>query len=177
MLSGICCAAITSIEIANANAASMNVSSRVICIPRNRNPCNRGNESRSAGTADAISSWRPFICWESYAKQHCVSRDFSSPGLIPLRFSFFCKASGMRASSQHESGIAVLRFCRTFYSARRRCGSALEDSAPNQSARYSSGDAQSTSRGPGAGGQAFWKRRCFSGSNAGRATWRSSGNR
>src|SRR5213595_3583665 len=62
MLSGICCAAITSIEIANANAASMKVSSRVISIPRKRNPPNRGNESRSAGTADAISAWRPFIC-------------------------------------------------------------------------------------------------------------------
>jgi hypothetical protein len=62
MLSGICCAAITSIEIANANAASIKVSSRVIPIPRNRNPRNRGNESRSAGTADPTSSYRSFIC-------------------------------------------------------------------------------------------------------------------
>ena len=61
MLSGICCAAITSIEIANANAASMKVSSRVICIPRNRNPCSRGNASRSAGSADEMSSWRLFM--------------------------------------------------------------------------------------------------------------------
>jgi len=35
---GICWAAITSIEIAKANAASINVSSRVISIPRNLNP-------------------------------------------------------------------------------------------------------------------------------------------
>jgi hypothetical protein len=76
MLSGICCAAITNIEMANAKAASMNVSSRVICIPRKRNPRNRGNESRLAGMADAISSWRPFICRESYAKQHYVCKDF-----------------------------------------------------------------------------------------------------
>ena len=58
ILSGICCAAITSIEIANANAASINVSSRVISIPRNRNPRSRGNASKSAGIVDAISSSR-----------------------------------------------------------------------------------------------------------------------
>jgi len=75
----------------------------------------------------------------------------------------------MRARSRHESRIAISRFCRTFYSAHRRCGSPLEDSAPNQSAWHSTGHAQSTSRGPGAAGQTFWKRRCFSGSNAGRA--------
>src|SRR5882762_7349793 len=34
--SGICCVAITSMVIANANAASMKVSSRVIAMPRNR---------------------------------------------------------------------------------------------------------------------------------------------
>jgi hypothetical protein len=34
----------------------MNVSSRVIASPRNRNPSRRGNASRSVGTADAISS-------------------------------------------------------------------------------------------------------------------------
>jgi hypothetical protein len=56
--SGICCAAITSIVIANAKAASMKVSSRVISSPRKRNPPSRGNESRSAGTADVISASR-----------------------------------------------------------------------------------------------------------------------
>src|SRR4029077_10828552 len=56
MLSGICCAAITSIEMANAKAASMKVSSRVICIPRNRNPLSPGSESRSSGNVDEISS-------------------------------------------------------------------------------------------------------------------------
>ena len=60
MLSGICCAAITSIEMAKAKAASMNVSSRVICIPRKRNPSSRGRESSSIGNADAISSCRSF---------------------------------------------------------------------------------------------------------------------
>src|SRR5438270_12897849 len=67
MLSGICCAAITNIEIANANAASIKVSNRVIAIPRNRNPRSRGNASSSAGNADAISSWRTFIYDESNA--------------------------------------------------------------------------------------------------------------
>ena len=57
-------AAITSIEIANANAASIKVSSRVIAIPRNRNPRSRGNASRLSGSADAISSWRSLI-WTS----------------------------------------------------------------------------------------------------------------
>ena len=73
----------------------------------------------------------------------------------------------MRAGSQHGSGIAISRFCRTFDSAHRRCRSALEDSAPNQSAWHPAGDARSTSRWPSATGQTFWKRRCFSGSNAG----------
>jgi hypothetical protein len=36
----------------------MKVSSRVISSPRKRNPPSRGNESRSAGTADAISASR-----------------------------------------------------------------------------------------------------------------------
>jgi hypothetical protein len=40
MLSGICCAAITSIEMAKAKAASIKVSSLVISIPRRRNPRN-----------------------------------------------------------------------------------------------------------------------------------------
>jgi hypothetical protein len=70
----------------------------------------------------------------------------------------------MQARSQHESRIAVPRFCRTFYSARRRCRFAPEDSAANQSFRHSAGDAQSTSRGSGAAGQTFWKRRCVPGS-------------
>jgi hypothetical protein len=61
ILSGICCAAITSIEIANANAASINVSSRVISIPRNRNPRSLGRSSRFAGTEEAISRWRSFM--------------------------------------------------------------------------------------------------------------------
>ena len=47
----------------------------------------------------------------------------------------------------------------------------------NQSARHSAGDTRSTSRGPGAAGQTFWQRRCFSGSDAGRSTRRSFGNR
>src|SRR4029077_19069050 len=93
ILSGICCAAITSIEIANANAASIKVSSRVISIPRNRNPRNRGNESRSAGTADAISSWRPFICRESYAKPHYVCKDFSLRVSYRPVFPLFAKAA------------------------------------------------------------------------------------
>jgi hypothetical protein len=57
MLSGICWAAITSMEMAKANAASMNVSSRVISIPRSRNPLSRGSASRFAGIADVISSF------------------------------------------------------------------------------------------------------------------------
>ena len=67
----------------------------------------------------------------------------------------------MRARSRHGSGIVNSRFCRTFYSAHRRCGSPLEGSAPNQSAWHSAGDAQSTPRGPGAAGQTFWKRDVF----------------
>jgi hypothetical protein len=51
----------TSIEIANANVASINVSSRVISVPRNLNPRNRGNASKFAGNADAISSSSPVI--------------------------------------------------------------------------------------------------------------------
>jgi hypothetical protein len=47
--------------IANANAASMNVSSRVIAMPRKRNPPNRGSASKSGGKPDAISSARSFI--------------------------------------------------------------------------------------------------------------------
>jgi hypothetical protein len=39
----------------------MNVSNRVICIPRKRNPRSRGSASRSVGSADAISSYRAFI--------------------------------------------------------------------------------------------------------------------
>jgi hypothetical protein len=38
----------------------MNVSSRVISIPRNLKPRNRGNASKSLGIPDAISSWRDF---------------------------------------------------------------------------------------------------------------------
>jgi hypothetical protein len=58
---GICWAEMTSIEIANANVASINVSSRVISVPRNLNPRNRGNASKFAGNADAISSSSPVI--------------------------------------------------------------------------------------------------------------------
>ena len=54
-------AAITSMVIANANAASMNVSSRVIAMPRKRNPPSRGSASKSGGKPDAISSARLFI--------------------------------------------------------------------------------------------------------------------
>src|SRR6266403_3500643 len=61
ILSGICWAAITSIEIAKANAASINVSSRVISIPRNLNPRSLGRSSRFAGTEEAISCWRSFM--------------------------------------------------------------------------------------------------------------------
>ena len=60
MSSGICCVAITNMVMAKANAASMNVSSRVISMPRKRNPFSRGNESKSVGNADAISSLRAF---------------------------------------------------------------------------------------------------------------------
>src|SRR5438132_7061629 len=74
--SGTWFAAITSIEIANANAASIKVSSRVISIPRNRNPRNRGNASRFTGTVEAISSCRSSICRESYATQCYVCKDF-----------------------------------------------------------------------------------------------------
>jgi hypothetical protein len=83
ILLGICCAAITSIEIANANAASMKVSSRVISIPRKRNPRNRCNESRSAGNADAMSRWRSFICRKSYATQCHVCKDFLTSPKLP----------------------------------------------------------------------------------------------
>jgi hypothetical protein len=47
--------------IANANAASMKVSSRVIAMPRNRNPPSRGSASKFGGKPDAISCARSFI--------------------------------------------------------------------------------------------------------------------
>src|SRR5262249_4511586 len=59
--SGICCVAITSMVIANANAASMKVSSRVIAMPRKRNPPSRGSASKSGGKADPISCALSFI--------------------------------------------------------------------------------------------------------------------
>src|SRR5215468_12178461 len=59
--SGICCVAITSMVIANANAASMKVSRRVIAMPRKRNSPSRGSASRSDGKPDAISCARSFI--------------------------------------------------------------------------------------------------------------------
>ena len=59
--SGICCAAITSIVIAKAKAASIKVSNRVISIPRSRNPRSRGSVSKSDGKPDVISSARVFI--------------------------------------------------------------------------------------------------------------------
>ena len=49
-------------QIAKAKAASINVSSRVISIPRNLNPRSRGNASKSAGIVDAISTSRSVIC-------------------------------------------------------------------------------------------------------------------
>ena len=61
ILSGICCAAITNMVTAKANAASVKVSNRVICMPRSRNPRRRGNESSCAGSADATSSCRSVI--------------------------------------------------------------------------------------------------------------------
>ena len=61
MSSGIYCAAIASIVIAKANAASMKVSRRVIPMPRNRNPPSRGSESKSDGKPEAISCARTFI--------------------------------------------------------------------------------------------------------------------
>src|SRR5260370_12321017 len=82
MLSGICCAAITSIEMANAKAASIKVSSRVICIPRSRNPCSRGNESRSAGIADAISSFRLFMRFADQQSTALLAFSHSLPQLI-----------------------------------------------------------------------------------------------
>jgi hypothetical protein len=39
----------------------MNVSSRVIAMPRNRSPPSRGNESKFGGKPDAISCARSFI--------------------------------------------------------------------------------------------------------------------
>src|SRR6266567_3108702 len=129
ILSGICCAAITSIEIANANAASIKVSSRVICIPRNRNPRNRGKESRSAGTADAISSFpsvialksyfevhnprsqfcaRSFICRESYATQRYLCKDFLTfvfYFLISI-FYFLCLFSSRRSRLDFSRSVA-----------------------------------------------------------------------
>jgi len=54
-------AAITSMVMAKAKAASMNVSKRVICMPRRRNPRSRGSASSCAGIAEAISSCRSFI--------------------------------------------------------------------------------------------------------------------
>jgi hypothetical protein len=47
--------------IANANAASMKVSSRVIAMPRKRNPPSRGSASKSGGKPDVISCARSFI--------------------------------------------------------------------------------------------------------------------
>ena len=58
MSSGTRSAAITIMVTANANAASIKVSSRVIAIPRRRNPSSRGSASRFAGTPEAISSFR-----------------------------------------------------------------------------------------------------------------------
>ena len=63
---GICCVAITSMVIANANAASMKVSSRVIAMPRKRNPPSRGSASNSGGKPDVISCARSCICLRYY---------------------------------------------------------------------------------------------------------------
>ena len=56
MSSGTRSAAITIMVTAKANAASMNVSSRVISMPRKRKPSSRGSASRFSGRPDAISS-------------------------------------------------------------------------------------------------------------------------
>jgi len=61
MSSGICYAAMTSILMAKANAASMKVSNRVIAMSRNRNPARRGSASKPDGRLDAISSARLFM--------------------------------------------------------------------------------------------------------------------
>jgi hypothetical protein len=53
--------AITIMVTAKAKAASIKVSSRVIWMPRNRQPSSRGSSSRFAGNADAISSSRLLV--------------------------------------------------------------------------------------------------------------------
>src|SRR5438552_11586234 len=58
----------------------------------------------------------------------------------------FCKACRIRATSQRENRFAIARFRRTFYSADRRCSSAIKDSAANLSAQHSNGRVQSPSR-------------------------------
>ena len=71
--------AITSMVIANANAASMNVSSRVIAMPRKRNPPSRGSASRSGGKPDAISCARSFIWLGILAQSSAVGEADSFP--------------------------------------------------------------------------------------------------
>ena len=75
--SGICCVAITSMVIANANAASMKVSSRVIAMPRKRNPPSRGSASKSGGKPDVISCARSFI-WLAILPQSSAVREADS---------------------------------------------------------------------------------------------------
>jgi hypothetical protein len=63
--------------IANANAASMKVSSRVIAMPRKRNPPSRGSASKSGGKPDVISCARSFI-WLAILPQSSVVREADS---------------------------------------------------------------------------------------------------
>ncbi len=79
MSSGICCVAITSMVIANANAASMKVSSRVIAMPRKRNPPSRGSASKSGGKPDVISCARSFICLAILPQSSAVGEAESFP--------------------------------------------------------------------------------------------------
>ncbi len=44
----------------------MNVSNRVIAMPRKRNPPSRGSASKSGGKPDVISCARSFTGWRYY---------------------------------------------------------------------------------------------------------------
>ena len=89
MSSGIYCVAVTSMVIANANAASMKVSSRVIAMPRKRNPPSRGSASRSGGKPDVISCARSFI-WLAILPQLSVAGEADS---LPCEHGFNSRQS------------------------------------------------------------------------------------
>ena len=109
--SGICCVAITSMVIANANAASMKVSSRVIAMPRKRNPPSRGSASKSGGKPDVISCARSFI-WLAILPQSSAVGEADSFPARRVQFStiLWTRSQYRRDDSPWHSTNAVV-FC------------------------------------------------------------------